>query len=333
MDKSLAREILRSRISEFEGLRSGVKVISDMPYNAFGEMWIKQVKARLSPETFKSYNTSVNELGKYLNGRGLSRLSDIDKGVVDDFITERRTDQRDKKTGKLIRKANKATTCNNYYKNLHVQFEFAVERKLMLTNPLPPKYNKVPVTDVKEKKALSKEEYQRVMATIKKRYRFYYPIFYVYFHTGLRFSELINQEWQDILWEHSAMRVTKPKGVKNLDNYPPLPIHSGVMETLMALPKKHPQYIFTDEGGRPFGRRTRKFIRRLQKIAADLGIDDVDLHTTRHTHCSQLFDKGLSMPEVQSQMRHTEMRTTQKYAHIYRPQLSKKIEKLKSLDR
>ena len=319
-DKKVARQILQSRIAEYEGLRHGIKTISDMPYDSFGELLLKYYRARYGYETVKSHTSAVNEFQKFLNIEGLSRLSDIDKAVIDRFITYKRTTQH-----------NRANTCNNYLKNLHRQFEFAIENKLMIENPLPPKYEKVPVTDAKEKKALSKEEYQQVMGAIKARYPFYYPVFYIYFHTGLRFSELINQRWKDILWEHSVLRVTKPKGKKSAEN-DIVSLHPGVIKALKSLPQAG-DYVFTDEDGTPFTSRTRKFIRRLQNVANKLGIKGCVLHTTRHTFCSQLFDIGLTLPEVQAQMRHRELRTTQTYAHMFRPQLNKKMNRLQRLDR
>ena len=57
------------------------------------------------------------------------------------------------------------------------------------------------------------------------------------------------------------------------------------------------------------------------------------VHELRHTHCSYLFNIGLNTREVMEQMRHTEMRTTEGYAHIFRPETNRKIKKLERLDR
>ena len=315
-DRALAMKILRSRITEFSELRSGVKEVSDMPYSDFGELYLKHCKARFTQETIRSYNTHIKVFQRFLASEGLSRLSDIDKALMDRFITDRRC------------KGNKANTCNSYLKNLHAQFEFAKEQRLISENPLPAKYEKVPVTDAKEKKALSKEEYQRIMAVIKKRYPFYYPIFYVYFHTGLRFTELIKQEWKDTFLDEGFMRVTKPKGKKRTEN-DAISLHSGVIEVIRKLKGRHAQFVFVNERKELFSQRTRKFIRRLQKVANELEIKDVNLHTTRHTFGSQLIDSGATLAEVQSALRHSDVRATQAYIHSFKPSVNRAIDRLR----
>lgn len=320
-DRALAMKILRSRVAEYSQLRGGVKEISDMPYAGFGEQYLRHCGARFSSETIKSYKTTIDEFQRFLDKEGLSRLSDIDKALIDRFITYRRMDRN-----------NKSTTCNNYLKNLHAQGEYAKKQNLTKDNWLPERYEKVPVNDAKEKKALSKDEYQSIMKEIKKRYPFYYPIFYAYIHTGLRFTELIKQEWKDTYLDQGFLRVTKPKGKKNVEN-DNISLHEGVIEILKKLEGRNAQYVFVDEKKNPFSQRTRKFIRRLQKIANDLGIKDVNLHTTRHTFCSQLIAMGGSLSDVQAAMRHSEARTTQKYIHKYNPQFNKTISKLRGLDR
>jgi len=320
-DKKLAQQILKRRILEFDGLRSGVKQNSDMPYEVFSEDFLKYYRARYGFETVKSHTSVVNEFKKFLDMIGIGKLSDITPGIINKYITYRRDAIK-----------NKANTCNNHLKNLYTQFQYAISNKLLFENPAKG-IKKIELNDVEEKEALTKDEYQRFMKTCKKEYPFYYPIFYVFFHTGLRFSELINQKWCDIDLENKILRVTKPKGKKKESNdY--ISIHTGVVDILSSL-RHSCEYVFTDEKGSPFGPRTRKFIRRLKDILIKAKISKkCNLHTTRHTYCSQLFNEaGLSSAEVQRQMRHTELRTTNSYAHIFRPELNRKIERLKKLDK
>ncbi len=69
----------------------------------------------------------------------------------------------------------------------------------------------------------------------------------------------------------------------------------------------------------------------MRKMANIASISTV--HELRHTYCSYLFNIGLNTREVMEQMRHTEMRTTEGYAHIFRPEANRKIKKLERLDR
>lgn len=318
-DEDVAREILRSRITEFDQLRHGMKPVSDMPYKHFTEDFLKHYKARYPYETYKSHKSVVNEFTRYLESLSITRLSEITTAVINNYVTYLRNT-----------KGSRANTCNNHLKNLHTQFSFAIKNGgLMKTNPAKD-CEKVEVDDSIRKGALSAEEYQRFLDVTKKRHPFYCPIFYTFLHTGLRFTELISLQWEDIDWKAKVLWVMKPKGKKKPE---PISIHDSLVRTLQALPKRS-DYVFTDEDGNPFGARTRKIVRRLKDILKEANITSINtLHELRHTYCSQLFRVGLNSREVQRQMRHSELDVTEGYAHIFMPEYNKKIERLQRLDR
>jgi len=191
---------------------------------------------------------------------------------------------------------------------------------------------KVEVNDAKKKGALSPEEYQKFMKNAKRIYPYYYPIYYTFIHTGLRFTELIKLKWQDIDFENKVLWIMQPKCKKKPDY---ISVHDGLIKVLEGLKKKSKsEYVFTTEDGSPFGIRTRKIIRRLKEILKKANITGIStLHELRHSYCSQLFNAGLSAREVQVQMRHKELRVTEGYAHIFRPEINKKVKRLERLDR
>lgn len=318
-DKNVAREILRSRITEFDQLRHGMKPVSDMPYEHFSEEFLRHYKARYPYETYKSHKSAVNIFTEFLESADITRLAEITPAVINRYITYLRET-----------KGNRANTCNNHLKNLHTQFNFAIKNGgLMKTNPAKD-CQKVEINDAKKKGALSVEEYQRLLDVTKKKYPFYYPIFYTFLHTGLRFTELISLKWEDIDWKAKTLWVMKPKGKKKPES---ISIHDSLIKTLQSLPKRG-DYVFTDEDGNPFCARTRKMIRRLKEILKEVNITSIStLHELRHTYCSQLFRVGLNPREVQRQMRHSELGVTEGYAHIFMPEYNKKIERLQRLDK
>lgn len=317
-NKKVAEEILRSRILEFQSLRSGIKTISDMPYEAFADDFLKHYKVRYPYETFKSHRSIVNEFKKFLDSMGLFRLKEITPEIINKYITYLREVKK-----------NKACTCNNHLKNLTTQFNFAIQNKLMNENPAKG-CPKIEVTDSRKRGALSIEQYQKFMEITKAEYPFYLPIYYAFLHTGLRFTELINLKWEDINFEEKILWVTKPKGKKSPEY---ISIHDNLIKVLESLPRES-EYVFTTETGVPFKPRSRKMIRRLKKILLKAGIANIStLHELRHSYCSQLFNAGLSAREVQVQMRHKELRVTEGYAHIFRPEINRKIKRLERLDR
>ena len=314
----VAEEILRSRILEYQSLRNGIKTVSDMPYEAFSEEFLRHYKARYPYETFKSHRNVVNEFKRFLNLLGITKLSEITTPIINKYITYLRESKK-----------NRANTCNNHLKNLHTQFNYAIQSSLMDKNPAKG-CQKVEVNDARQKGALSKEEYQKFLKITKEMYPFYYPIFYTFLHTGLRFTELISLKWEDIDFEHKVLWVMKPKGKKKPDY---ISIHDGLVRVINDLPKKS-EYVFIDEEQKPYGPRSRKMIRRLQEILKEAGITSIStIHELRHTFCSQLFSVGLNPREVQRQMRHSDLEITEGYAHIFMPEYNKKIKRLERLDR
>jgi len=319
-DKKLAEQILDSRIREFVGLRKGVKAVSDMPYKDFANAFMRHYRARNPYETVKSHQSVVNEVQKFMSLIGVTRFSGLTTLVINKYITYKREVKK-----------NRANTCKNHLKNLQTQFSWAQKNGLAPKDYNPAKEaDKVEVTDAKEKGALSVKEYQQLMKVIKREYPYYYPIYYTFVHTGIRFSELIKLKWDDIKFPHKVLWIMKPKNKKKPDY---VSMHDGLIKIINSVPKNS-EYVFTDENGSPFGYRTRKIIRRLKSALRNANIKSINtLHELRHTHCSHLFDKGLTPIEVQSQMRHTELRTTQIYAHLFRPEYNKKISRLQQLDR
>ncbi|MDP8229496.1 MAG: tyrosine-type recombinase/integrase [Candidatus Gorgyraea atricola] len=319
-DKELARRKLLTRLTEHQALRTGEKAVSDMPYLHFAEEFLKHYKARYPYETFKSHRSCINEFMRFLDLVGLNLLSEITTAVIDKYITYLRES-----------KGNRANTCNNHLKNLCTQFNFAIRHNLVKDNPAKG-CKKVEVNDAKQKSALSPLEYQAFMAATKKMYLFYFPIYYTFIHTGLRFTELIKLKWQDIDFENKVLWVMQPKCKKKPDY---ISMHDGLIKVLDGLKKKsRSEYVFTTEDGIPFGIRTRKIIRRLKEILKKANITGIStIHELRHTHCSLLFNAGLNTKEIMEQMRHTELRTTEGYAHIFRPEANRKIKKLERLDR
>lgn len=319
VDKDVARQILLSRITEFDQLRNGMKPVSDMPYKHFSEGFLMHYKTRYPYETFKSHKSVVNEFTKFLESVGITRLSEVTTAVINNYITYLRSTKGDR-----------ANTCNNHLKNLHTQFSFAIKNgRLMKDNPAKD-CKKVEIDDAKKKGALSAEEYQRFLDCAKEKYPFYYPIFYTFLHTGLRFTEFINLKWEDIDWKAKVLWVMKPKGKKKPE---PISIHDNLIKTLQSLPKTG-DCVFTDEDGNPFCARTRKIVRHLKAILKETNITSIStLHELRHTYCSQLFRVGLNSREVQRQMRHSELGVTEGYAHIFMPEYNKKIDRLQRLDK
>lgn len=66
----------------------------------------------------------------------------------------------------------------------------------------------------------------------------------------------------------------------------------------------------------------------MDKICKKYNFKNIKIHGFRHTHCSLLFEAGLSIQEVQDRLGHGDINTTMDvYAHITEKQREKIAEK------
>ncbi len=71
-------------------------------------------------------------------------------------------------------------------------------------------------------------------------------------------------------------------------------------------------WVFTDHHGNPI----RSVFRSFKTAAARAGLDPLSPHDLRHTCCSWLVQRGVPLAKVQQAMRHANISTTMRYAHL-----------------
>ena len=99
--KTQANDILKQRITEALQIREGIKQESDIPLSVFMDKYITYIRTRKGYHTLRSYKTITKLFAQWANKREISRLREITKSLLEEYITYLR------ETGK------KAWTCNN----------------------------------------------------------------------------------------------------------------------------------------------------------------------------------------------------------------------------
>ena len=82
-------------------------------------------------------------------------------------------------------------------------------------------------------------------------------------------------------------------------------------------------YVFTNEYGQPIHPDT--LTRRFTELAKRLGYPGIHLHTLRHSYASLLVSKGVPLKVISELLGHTEVRTTEIYAHPSREALKSAV--------
>jgi integrase/recombinase XerC len=142
---------------------------------------------------------------------------------------------------------------------------------------------------------------------------------------GLRVSELVNLELDDVDLENGIARV-RGKGRK--ERLAPLGSSAvrALREYVQTRPRtEDPRPIFLNRNG---GRLTARSVRRMLRECALRGQVDprTSPHTLRHSFATHLLDRGADLREVQELLGHKNIATTQIYTHVSVERLRKTYE-------
>jgi integrase len=190
-------------------------------------------------------------------------------------------------------------------------FSFAVQRKLVLVNPVQgvKRY-----ADKKGERFLSGNELFKLGATLRKFEADgangpAIAIIRLLTFTGARKSEITNLKWSEVDIQRSCLRLTDSKtGAKVIPHGPPaLAILSRLKRT------GHSEFVFpAGVPGRAFQGTERVW--RSARIAA--GLPEVRLHHLRHSFASVALIAGDSFPLIGKLLGHKDVKTTARYAHL-----------------
>ena len=128
--------------------------------------------------------------------------------------------------------------------------------------------------------------------------------------TGARRNEITHAKWDYINWQRRTLLVPLAKSGKPRT----IALNGASISLLKSLPRINGnQYIFPSPiTGRPFG----SLFYTWDRIRSRAGLSDLRLHDLRHSFASFLVNKGVSLYVVQGLLGHTQVRMTQRYAHL-----------------
>lgn len=154
---------------------------------------------------------------------------------------------------------------------------------------------------------------------------------------GLRIAEVSRLQWEEIDLEKRELKVVCGKGSK--DRYCNIP------EQCISILAKYKRFIGNKT---PFLFPSQKndkcklpttisqeYMRALDKAELHIQVSTskhgrpmykYSFHTLRHTYATYLLEKGIELIYIQKALGHSDMVTTQIYAHVSNPELRKRID-------
>ncbi|GAB6060668.1 tyrosine-type recombinase/integrase [Desulfonatronum parangueonense] len=158
---------------------------------------------------------------------------------------------------------------------------------------------------------LSSEELQKLVESVKQSENpLLEPIILMLVLTGARKRELLDAKWEDFDLDRKAWRIPITKSGKPRT----VPLSDTALEVLAELPKINGcEYAFANP------RTKEPFVSIFSAWNAArkrAGLEDVRIHDLRHSFASFLINAGRGIYEVANLLGHTQLKTTQRYAHL-----------------
>jgi integrase len=216
-------------------------------------------------------------------------------------------------------------TFNIAFRTLKAAFNQALKWEIIRTNP----FSKLKQVKVPEKQPLhfSKEEFSKFLALVVEP--ILKAIFILGALTGMRQGELLNLQWSNIDFEQRVILIANQGDfVTKTGRIRTIPMNNNVFDLLRKLKSQANEcpHIF-NRNGEMFKQSyiEHKFKTYVRK--ADLN-DALKFHSLRHTFATWLVQSGASLYEVQKLMGHSDIKTTQIYAHLMASELHSTVNKI-----
>ncbi len=204
-----------------------------------------------------------------------------------------------------------AGTCNRCLVMLRYAINLAIKWEIPGMTKNPTKDAALFEDNSKKERFLSSEEAQALYEAVKKSdnpmLKFIIPMLIL---TGARKREVLDAKWEDFdpvrrQWRIPMTKSGRPRHV---------PLSEGVLQLLDSIPQGEScEHVFANP-------KTRKpyvsIFYSWNTARKSAGLGDVRVHDLRHSFASFLVNAGRSLYEVQKILGHTQIKTTQRYAHL-----------------
>jgi Site-specific recombinase XerD len=279
-----------------------------------------QTEKDAAKSTIHKYRADLERLFDYLQ---VTDINEINQNHLRDYLNYIR--QTYNYTSSSI--ANKINILHHFFRFLHASGYINSNPAILIRSPR--KKVKIPkvLNDIELEKLLKAPDHNS--DTRFKKYALRDKLIFTMFaYTGLRRTELINLNWNDINLGNKYLIVRKSKN----KNQRIIPIHDKVLELLdkylsERLPLKNNALFIGRTDQRIHHNSLKNLFDRYIKIAGLAG-KGYTTHTLRHTFATRLLNKDVSLVNIKNLMGYSSLESTQIYLHVTGKELEESINTL-----
>lgn len=304
------REAVAAENEHMNQLNKGVDINNDVVFATYFDMWYKLNKKTVHPNTFSWYRITHKWIIEYF---GAKKIKDISRLDYQAFIDWYGLESKNGNT-KIIGHSKGAV------KQTHSHIKSCVQDALFDGLIFRDFTHKVKLNHKIESKAdvdkyLNYEDYAKLKKATLKDKTVHNFFIYMAIITGGRYSDITNMEYDHIntlnqsIYLNGTKTDTAPRTVKVTAKDV-----KEVQQFISSLPRNMNGFIFRDRGSSIKAGTMNYYLRKLSK---ELKIKEVSFHGLRHTHCSLLIFKDVSIYYISKRLGHKNVNTTMRvYSHL-----------------
>lgn len=263
-----------------------------------------------SQNTLAAYRNDLSQFVEFLEAR-VSTWDEVTREIILDYIMSMKAEQE--YASSTV--ARKVAAIKSFFHYLVNQGELEDDPTATLDSPKVRK--RLP-------KAISQQEIERLLAAPAQeesakalRDRALLEVLYA---TGLRVTELVSLNVDDVNTASATVRIVRPKDQRERL----VPIHERAVEPLQEYLERGRVQLLRDpeEPALFLNHRGQRLTRQglwliVKHYVREVGIrEEVTPHTLRHTFATHLVDKKADLEYVQELLGHANISTTQVYAQV-----------------
>jgi integrase/recombinase XerD len=263
--------------------------------------------------TIAAYRNDLTQFTDYMESR-VADFSEVNKITITDYIAHLQTDERYKYSSSTI--ARKVAAIKSF-------FHYLIAESIISSDPTATLDS--PKVEKRLPQAVSVEEINKLLQVAAenegpkgRRDRAMLELLYA---SGMRVTELVSLEIDDINLEEGAARVkSKKRGIKERF----IPVTGDALEALRLYIEDGRKKLMRspDETALFLNHRGQRLTRQgawliIKRYVEMVGIaDKVTPHTLRHSFAAHKLSRGKSLQDIQKLLGHANISTTQVYTQL-----------------